>query len=598
MKRLSRTTSVLGIAILFGLIFWILDGLVNYFFFSTLFRFMLFEKPNDLLEAVVTNIPPHALFVRLFVLTAFIVGGLLVAAVMRAQRRTERDRVRLLLQVQEQARRIQGILDTIPEGLILLDGQRQVLMTNPVAERDLPVLVGPRTEAPLTYLGDRRLNELLTSPPKGLWHEVVAGSRSFEVIARPLEDGPGSEGWVLVMRDVTQEREIQRRIQLQERLAAVGQLAAGIAHDFNNIMATIVLYAQLSLRIEALTPHEHDRLETIYRQAMHATNLIQQILDFSRQAVIERRPLNLVPLLKEQVKLLERTLPEDIKIEFTHDQPKYMVNADPTRIQQVVMNLAVNARDAMPGGGQLCISLQQAQLEEGASRSSETEAGEWVQLAVSDTGTGIPADVLPHIYDPFFTTKPPGQGSGLGLAQVYGIVKQHDGYVHVTSQEGEGATFTVELPALLESQSEMLALDTGPLPQGNGETILVVEDDTAAREALVDGLDLLNYQVVAVEDGHKALKVLAHEEASVSLVLSDVVMPEMGGLALARAMQERGWEIPVVLMTGHPLNRTLESLQGPEVPALVKDLLRKPLGLERLADVVARRIVSNRDESR
>jgi PAS domain-containing protein len=145
MKRLSRTTSVLGIAILFGLIFWVLDGVVNYFFFPALFRFMLFEKPNDLLEAIVTNIPPHALFVRLFLLTGFIVGGLLVAAVMQTQRRTERDRVRLLLQVQEQARRIQGILDTIPEGVVLLDEERKVMMANPVAERNLPVLAGPRT---------------------------------------------------------------------------------------------------------------------------------------------------------------------------------------------------------------------------------------------------------------------------------------------------------------------------------------------------------------------------------------------------------------------------------------------------------------------
>jgi signal transduction histidine kinase len=196
------------------------------------------------------------------------------------------------------------------------------------------------------------------------------GGRSFEVIAKPIETAPKTSGWVLVVREVTQEREIQQRAQQQERLAAVGQLAAGIAHDFNNIMAVIVLYAKMSLRMQDLPPKVRERLETISRQARRATDLIQQILDFSRRAVLERRPMDLLPFLKEQVSLLERTLPESIKVELTYGSDEYTVEADPTRMQQMVMDLAVNARDAMPAGGKLHIDLRQADTGRGPKGST------------------------------------------------------------------------------------------------------------------------------------------------------------------------------------------------------------------------------------
>ena len=369
------------------------------------------------------------------------------------RKRAEEERARLLAQIQEQAQRVRQIIDTVPEGVLLLDADGQVILVNPVAEKDLVALAGARVGDTLTHLGDRPLVELLTSPPKGLWHEVATDDRIFELIARPVETGstPGEPppatkmkvaetvsgsataageiqnqkseirnraGWVLVIRDVTREREIQRHVQQRERLATVGQLAAGIAHDFNNIMATIVLYAQMLSQTENLTPRGHERLATVNQQAMHATNLTQQILDFSRRAVLERRPLNLLPLLKEQIKLLERTLPENIKIALAYGPDEYTVNADPTRVQQAMMNLALNARDAMPEGGDLRFGLERIQVQPGESPPlPEMKAGEWVQVTVADTGTGIPPDILLHVFDPFFTTKEPGKGSGLGLAR-------------------------------------------------------------------------------------------------------------------------------------------------------------------------------------
>ncbi|RLC79407.1 MAG: hypothetical protein DRJ03_23545 [Chloroflexi bacterium] len=218
--------------------------------------------------------------------------GLILSIVrdITTRKRAEEERERLLAQIHEQAKRIQQTIDTVPEGVLLLDAHGQVVLANPVAEKDLRVLVGwddVPTHEPITHLGDRPLAELLTSPPtKGLWHEVKAGARTFESIARPIENGPEPENWVLVINDVTQEREIKRRVQQQERLAAVGQLAAGVAHDFNNIMAIIVLYTQMSLSAPDLPSQIRQRLETVSGQAYRATDLVQQILDFSRLLVI------------------------------------------------------------------------------------------------------------------------------------------------------------------------------------------------------------------------------------------------------------------------------------------------------------------------
>jgi len=392
---------------------------------------------------------------------------------------------------------------------------------------------------------------------------------------------------------VTREREIQRRAQQQERLATVGQLAAGIAHDFNNIMATIVLYAQMSSRAEGLSARDRERLVTINQQAKHATNLIRQILDFSRRAVLERQPLDLSPLLKEHVELLERTLPENIEIVLDYGPDEYTVNADPTRVQQVMMNLGLNARDAMPEGGNLRFELERIQVQAGESPPlPEMEAGEWVQVTLSDTGTGIPPDVLPHIFDPFFTTKAPGKGSGLGLAQVHGIVKQHEGEIDVESQVGQGTTFTIYLPALPVHPVEAVTLELPALAKGQGETVLVVEDDASTRKALVDSLELLNYRGLEAADGREALAVLEQpppqagggKREGIALVLSDVVMPGMGGVALLHALRQRGLTMPVVMLTGHPLERELESLRAQGM----SDWLPKPPSLEQLAKVVAR----------
>jgi two-component system cell cycle sensor histidine kinase/response regulator CckA len=509
------------------------------------------------------------------------------------------ERLRLLGKIQEQARQMQQMMDSVPEGVLLLDADERIVVANPVARENLAVLTNAQVGDTLTHLGDRRLAELLTSPRKGLWHEVAAERRSFQVIARPVgkatETDPTPGGWVLVVRDVTQQREVEQRIQQQERLVAVGQLAAGIAHDFNNIMATIVLYAQMAARSEGISTRDRERMEMIDEQAKHATRLVQQILDFSRRAVLERRPLDLLLLLKEQARLLKRTLPESIEIELDYGHNDYTVNADPTRMQQMMTNLAVNARDAMPEGGRLRFGLERMRIEQSeAPPLPEMTAGEWVRMTVSDTGSGIRSDDLPHIFEPFFTTKEPGRGSGLGLAQVHGIVGAHEGHIDVASQVGQGATFTIYLPALPLHPPEVLtdvSLQALPaLTKGEGEIILVVEDSASARRAVVESLELLGYQVLEVANGQEALTVLEEHGEEIALVLSDVVMPGMGGVALLHALRERGSTVPVVMLTGHAMQREMEDLQEQGM----LEWLSKPPRLEELAEVIARALGTDR----
>lgn len=390
---------------------------------------------------------------------------------------------------------------------------------------------------------------------------------------------------------IAQLRETQAQLVQQERLAAVGQLAAGIAHDFNNILAIISLYAEMSLSLSELSPKLHKHLEIVHLQTKRAAELVQQILDFGRRAMLQTRSLDLARLLQEQVELWRRTIPESITIHFTVEAVDCLVDADPTRLQQLFTNLVLNARDAMPDGGDLRLNLAQFHLErDDTAPLPDMAAGKWLRLMVSDSGTGIAETALSYIFEPFFTTKEPGQGSGLGLAQVYGIVKQHNGHIGVQTTVGRGTTFTVYLPLLVALSAETVAVAPPTLLKGQGETILIVEDNAVLCEALADTLTMLNYQVLTAANGREALALLERgaadglPEQPITLVLSDLVMPDMGGKALLQTMRQRGLTIPFLILSGHPREAEQQSRQTQEFAGW----LLKPIRAEELATAVAR----------
>lgn len=505
--------------------------------------------------------------------------------------KADKDRAALLSQIQEQANQIKQTIESVPEGVLLLGPDREIMIENRTA-REILTNLGVQELIPVDLggkgaLGNSRvfnLDELLGEKEEG-WQEIRSGRYIFEVFVRPITTKPDTGGWILVLRDVTEERDMRARIQQRDRLAAVGQLAAGIAHDFNNIMAVILLYAQLSVQEEYLPTKVGERLDIVIEQSQRATELINQILDFSRSAILVRKPIDLAPLLKEQVKLIKRTLPETIDVEFLLEDGQYQVDADLTRIQQIILNLAVNARDAMPDGGKLRISLSHVLNGDLVTcvTCGSLSIGEWVKLTVADSGVGISENDLPYIFDPFFTTKEPGKGSGLGLAQVYGIVKQHNGHIDVSTNLGNGSEFVIYLPALPATIITRQERDSTVFPYGAGQTILVVEDEEAVRQALVFGLRELSYDPLEACDGFEALEILEKEKDEIRLVLSDIVMPEMGGIQLAIVVKQLYPDIGVILITGYPRDKVSKEIESAGVLAL----LEKPVNLGKLARTVA-----------
>lgn len=369
----------------------------------------------------------------------------------------------------------------------------------------------------------------------------------------------------------------------QERLAAVGQLAAGIAHDFNNIMCAIILYSEMLLASPHPSKEDHERLATIFQQAQRAASLTEQILDFSRKSVMESLPMDLASLMKEMKELLDRTIPENIQVSMIFHDEDCVINADENRLQQVIMNLALNARDAMPKGGDLKFELTRIRLKpDDQPPLPDLTPGEWVRVDVSDSGAGISAENLAHIFEPFFTTKPIGEGTGLGLAQVYGIVKQHEGYIDVASEVGRGTTFTIYLPTMALPKTDGSPSEQVEPEKGREEVILVVEDEATIREAICEILGGLNYQILEAENGREALEIVERQGGAIDLILADLVMPQMNGRELHAVLKEKGLDIRMVFMTGYyPGDGTRELMEEGHVM-----WVQKPIDSARLTKIV------------
>ncbi len=509
------------------------------------------------------------------------------------------EHYRLEEALKESEARLRHLVAHLPEGVCLLDAQWRVLLANPVAETYLEALAGVKTGEVLARLGEsapgEALARVLTPAGEGLACEVkIPGppQRLFEVATAPIRSGQAEGEWVLLLREVTQQHQQRQQIQQQERLAAVGQLAAGIAHDFNNLLTVMTSIAQMVERRPDTSEEGKEMLRALVAQGQQAGQLIRQILDFGRRSVAQRRPMDLVPFLRETARLLGRVLPENIRVSMEFWRGEAVVEANPAQLQQALTNLAVNARDAMPGGGELRLGLGALRVEPGEPAPlAGMTPGDWVVLTVSDTGAGMAAQVMEHLFEPFFTTKQPGQGTGLGLAQVYGIVKQHGGESAAESAPGKGSTFRVYLPRAEKAAASPPAPRARPAA-GRGETILLVEDKAMVREMTKSMLEYLKYRVLAASNGREAMRVYEDHGDEVDLVLTDMVMPEMGGEELIAALQERDPEIPVVVVTGHPLGEE----EGEELLRGIAGYLEKPFTLEQMEQVVSRALKTERRE--
>jgi nitrogen-specific signal transduction histidine kinase/ActR/RegA family two-component response regulator len=349
-----------------------------------------------------------------------------------------------------------------------------------------------------------------------------------------------------------------------QKMEAVGILAGGIAHDFNNTLQGILGYTQMLLLDMPEGTPESSKLRQIEAAALRASELTKQLLTFSRRIESKPRPIDLKKEVRQVENLLRRTIPRMIDIDLRLESEHNIINADPPQIEQAIMNLGINARDAMPGGGKLIIETENAVLDEKYSRTQlGAVPGNYVMLSISDNGTGMDKDTLEHIFEPFFTTKDPGKGTGLGLAIVYGIVKDHGGYIECRSELGEGTTFKIYFPVLERDRLGRSEQRENTEIKGGTETILLVDDENAVRELGEEMLRRFGYSVIAAADGEKALEIYREKQEYISLVILDLIMPGMGGHKCLEEILRVDHSQSVVIASGYsvadPTNEALKS---------------------------------------
>ena len=394
--------------------------------------------------------------------------------------------------------------------------------------------------------------------------------------------------------DVTDHRLLEEQLRQAQKMESVGQLAGGVAHDFNNLLTVIQGYVELLLNTEQLPSSVVEPLRHVHMAADKAGTLTRQLLVFSRKQVMRPAEVDLNDLILGMMKLLSRTLGENITVQTERNPSLPLIYADRGMIEQVLMNLAVNSRDAMPDGGTLTISASAHEFDESAQlKQPLARAGRFLCVHVADSGTGIAPENLPRIFEPFFTTKEVGKGTGLGLATVYGIVKQHEGWVEVESAVGKGTTFHIYLPSTNGRTHAEAATEKKTEARGSGESVLVVEDEAALRRLVCTVLRNRGYRVHAAGSGLEALNNWSRRLDEIDLLLTDVVMPDgVAGWELARELRNKKPALKVIYMSGYSTDLASQKETGSrDVP-----FLQKPFGPDKLADLVRQTLQSVAEE--
>ncbi|MBI2918671.1 MAG: GAF domain-containing protein [Chloroflexi bacterium] len=471
------------------------------------------------------------------------------------------DNSRLFDQAEAQAQEWERTFNGMSNGIFLLDAEHHILRAN----RALASMLGTTTDALLGQhcyeaihgqdapiagcVGRRCLAE--KRPCTLVRQEPNLGSRWISLTAEPMANSRGAAVTIIhSVRDVTDQKRLEDQYYQAQKMESVGRLAGGVAHDFNNLLTAILGYAEIG---QAALPQDsplHPYFDEIHGAGERAAALTRQLLAFSRRQAFHPRTVCLADLVANLANMLRRLIGEDIELDIPSTPDIWPVKADPGQTEQVLVNLAINARDAMPGGGKLTIETANTTLDQGYARQhANVTPGDYVVVSVTDTGTGMSAEVKEHLFEPFFTTKP--QGTGLGLATCYGIIKQSGGHIAVDSEPGLGTIVRFYLPRTGEDASDGPQAQPVAAPKGN-ETILLAEDEAAVREMTATGLRHLGYSVLEARDGTEALRFLQeHASATVHLLLTDVVMPQMGGKELADKVKALRPDIRVLFMSGY-----------------------------------------------
>ena len=502
----------------------------------------------------------------------------------------ERKRAEQLLRQSEEQYRT--LVDNIQDGVFLLAEGRvvfanraagEMLGADPAAGRGLEFarFVAPEDR---TWVVERyRARVAGESVPREYELRLLHADGVTRVpvnLSLSMIDYRGEPAALGTVRDLTERRRLEERLFQSQKFEALGQLAGGIAHDFNNLLMAIQGSSELLRQRLPASVGVREELEVVQRSTRRAADLTQKLLAFARRQVLEPSLLDLDQVVGQLLPILERVIPESITITFEPHGRLATIRADRVQLEQILMNLVVNSRDAMPDGGELHIATGETELGDDFTTTRPwAKPGTFVHLSVRDTGVGIDADALSHIFEPFYTTKEPGRGFGLGLAVVYGIVKQHGGMIDATSGPRHGTTIDVYFPPVAQAAERLESPVIEFEASGGSETVLIVEDESEVRHVLVEALAGLGYTVFEAADGVEALALLEHGEPPVHLVISDVVMPRMGGWELFEAARRLPHRPRFLFSSGYGESLVDDGLAKGERPALIT----KPYGIDELA---------------
>jgi PAS domain S-box-containing protein len=413
------------------------------------------------------------------------------------------------------------------------------------------------------------------------WRRKDGQVISVELRGHPVSDEAGKLICCeVIAQDISHQRGVEHRLRHVQKMEAIGRLAGGIAHDFNNVLGVITGYSEMLLDKLGEDPKLSSLVTQILGASQRASTLTRQLLAFSRQQVLEPQVIHIQEHLQGIQNLLRRVLGEDIRLRVEMGSRAIHLRVDPTQLEQVIMNLVVNARDAMPSGGNLTIEISEAHLDASyCQHNPDARPGSYMCLAVSDTGCGMSSEILSRVFEPFFTTKETGKGTGLGLATVYGIVKQSSGHITVYSEVGHGTTFKVYLPICSESVTRTVVASLNEIAPIGQETILLVEDEDALREVAREYLSEKGYTVIVAAEGEGAMAAVENAKGSVDLLITDVILPGCSGVQLAQRLSANNPQLHVLYISGYTADTIVH--HGGHDPNFA--FLSKPFALAALA---------------